>query len=59
VKHVGHLALEQDDTSPAAARRYLERLRATPPIERLRRALALSRQLHERTAAELKRQQLR
>ncbi len=31
-----------DDTSPKAAERYLELLRATPPVERLRIAAGLS-----------------
>jgi hypothetical protein len=43
--HDGSLASQQQDTTPKAAARYLERLRATPPRERLARALKLSAQV--------------
>lgn len=44
------------DTTPRAQQRYGERLRATPPGERLARALRLSEQVREATMADVRRQ---
>ncbi len=44
------------DTTPRARQRYIERLRATPPRERLARALRLSEQVREATLADVRRQ---
>lgn len=45
------------DTTPRALQRYVERLRATPPRERLARALRLSEQVRKATMADVRRQQ--
>ena len=44
------------DTTPRAMRRYVERLQATPPRERLARALHLSEQVREATMSDVRRQ---
>lgn len=54
--HVGQLSAERSDTSPRAAQRYLERLRQTPPREKLERALRLSEKVRDATMAEIRRQ---
>jgi hypothetical protein len=54
--HVGHLFVEQSDTSPRAMQRYLKRLRETPPREKLERALRLSEKVRDATMAEIRRQ---
>ncbi len=54
--HLGHLSAAQSDTSPRAAQRYLERLRATPPREKLERALRLSERVRDAAMAEIRRQ---
>ena len=42
MNHEGAASLQLSDTTPGALKRYLDRLRATPPRERLERALRLS-----------------
>jgi hypothetical protein len=55
VPHNGELAAAQTDTSPRAQARYLERLRAMTPRQRLQRALDLSAQVRARVMADLER----
>jgi len=52
--HEGALS-QLSDTTPRARQRYLERLRATPPRERLARALRLSEQVREATMTDVRR----
>ena len=54
--HEGAASLELSDTTPRAMQRYLERLRATPPRERLERALRLSEQMRSATMSDVRRQ---
>lgn len=54
--HEGAASLELSDTTPRAMKRYLERLRATPPRERLERALRLSEQMRSATMSDIRRQ---
>ena len=54
--HDGAASLEVSDTTPRAAERYAERLRATPPREKLERALRLSERVRAATWADLERQ---
>lgn len=56
VPHQGEQASRQTDTTQKAWRRYVERLRETPPRARLARALELSRRARAATMADLKRQ---
>ena len=51
--HDGSQAAQQQDTTPKAAARYLERLRATPPREKLERALKLSAQVRAAAMAQV------
>ena len=54
--HDGSQAQTLTDTTPRAAARYWERLRATPPRERLERALRLSEQVRAATMADVRKQ---
>jgi hypothetical protein len=54
--HNGEASLELTDTSARAEERYWERVRATPPRERLERALRLSAQVRAATLADVERQ---
>lgn len=54
--HRGEQAATPQDTSERAARRYAERLRATPPRERLERALRLSERVRNATMSDVRRQ---
>ena len=54
--HDGSEAQKLTDTTPRAAARYWERLRATPPRERLERALRLSEQARAATMADVREQ---
>lgn len=54
--HRGASSLELSDTTPRALKRYVERLRATPPRERLERALRLSQQVREATMSNVRQQ---
>jgi hypothetical protein len=56
MSHEGAASLELSDTTPRALQRYLERLRATPPRERLERALRLSEQMRDATMSDVRRQ---
>jgi hypothetical protein len=56
VTHEGSVSLQLDDTTPRAMKRYLERLRATPPRQRLERALRLSERVRDATMADVRRQ---
>lgn len=56
MSHDGAAAQELTDTTPRAAARYLERLKATPPRARLERALRLSEQVRAATMADVERQ---
>ena len=53
--HEGAASLQLSDTTPGALRRYLERLRATPPRERLERALRLSERARGATMSDVRR----
>jgi hypothetical protein len=52
--HDGSDAQKLSDTTPRAMARYWERLRETPPRERLRRALVLSEQVRAATMADVR-----
>ena len=54
--HEGAAGAQLSDTTPRAMQRYLERLRATPPRERLERALRLSAQVRRATMSDVRRQ---
>ncbi len=54
--HEGAASLQLSDTTPGALKRYLERLRATPPRERLERALRLSERARDATMSDVRRQ---
>ena len=54
--HRGASSLEFVDTTPRAMRRYLERLRATPPRERLERAFRLSERMRDATMTDVRNQ---
>ena len=54
--HVGEKATHFTDTSERARQRYYERVRETPPVERLRRALQLSAQVRRATFNDVRRQ---
>lgn len=54
--HSGEKATQLTDTTPRAQARYWERLRETPPRDRLRRAFALSAQVRGAAMADLRRQ---
>lgn len=53
--HDGSRAAEQQDTTPKALARYLERVRNTPPRERLARAFALSNRVRAATMSDVER----
>jgi hypothetical protein len=55
VAHDGARAAQQSDTTPRALARYYERLRATPPREKLARALLLSDRVRAATMADVER----
>jgi hypothetical protein len=48
--------MELTDTTPRAMKRYLDRLRATPPRQRLERALRLSERARAATMSDVRRQ---
>lgn len=52
--HNGEASMTFTDTTPEAARRYWERVRATAPRDRLRRALKLSEQFRKLVMADIK-----
>ncbi len=54
--HSGEEAAKFTDTSPRARARYLERLRAMSPLDRLRRAMELSKQMRDLTMSDVRRQ---
>lgn len=54
--HDGAASQALTDTSPRAEARYWERLRDTPPAERLERALRLSERVRALTWADVERQ---
>ena len=54
--HEGTASLQLSDTTPGALKRYLERLRATPPRERLERARRLSERARDATMSDVRRQ---
>jgi hypothetical protein len=56
MSHEGAASVQLSDTTPRALQRYLERLRATPPRQRLERALRLSEQVREATMTDVRRQ---
>jgi hypothetical protein len=56
MKHEGSVSADFSDTTPRAMQRYLERLRATPPRERLERALRLSDQMRAATMSDVRSQ---
>lgn len=56
MSHDGAEGLRLSDTTPKAMRRYLERLRETPPREKLARAFHLSNQVRAATMADVRRQ---
>lgn len=56
MSHDGSEALKLTDTTPRAMARYWERLRATPPRERLERALRLSERVRAATMADVRKQ---
>jgi hypothetical protein len=56
MSHDGAASQQLSDTSPRAAERYLQRLRETPPRERLERALRLSERVRASTLADVRRQ---
>jgi len=56
MKHEGAASADFSDTTPRAMQRYLERLRVTPPRERLERALRLSEQMRTATMSDVRRQ---
>ena len=55
MSHDGERAAFQKDTTPKAMARYLERLQATPPRERLARAFELSNRARAATMADVER----
>ena len=54
--HEGAAGLQLTDTTPGAMKRYLERLRATLPRQRLARALELSDRVRTATMSDVRRQ---
>ena len=56
MSHEGAASSQLTDTTPGAMKRYLERLRATPPRERLERALRLSERARDATMSDVRRQ---
>lgn len=56
MSHDGAASLGLSDTSPRAMQRYLERVRATSPRDRLERAFRLSEQVRSATMADVRRQ---
>jgi hypothetical protein len=54
MSHSGELSAAFSDTSPEAEARYYERLRATPPLERLKTAFRLSERVRNATMSDLK-----
>ena len=56
MEHSGERAAAQTDTSARARRRWVERLRETPPSARLERALRLSERVRELTMSDVRRQ---
>jgi hypothetical protein len=54
MKHSGELSAAVKDTSDAAERRYVERLQATPPLERLKVAFRLSERARNATMTDLR-----
>jgi hypothetical protein len=54
--HEGAASLQLSDTTPGAMKRYLERLRATPPRQRLERALRLSERARAATMSDVRHQ---
>lgn len=55
MNHEGAASLQLSDTTPGALKRYLDRLRATPPRERLERALRLSERARGATMSDVRR----
>ncbi len=47
--------MQLSDTTPRARARYLERIRSTPPQQRLARAFRLSNQVRAATMADIRR----
>ncbi len=56
MSHDGAASLELTDMTPKAQARYWERIRATPPREKLERAFRLSEQVRNATMADVRRQ---
>ncbi|MFZ5441388.1 MAG: hypothetical protein ACOZQL_15375 [Myxococcota bacterium] len=56
MSHDGAASMHLSDTSPRARERYLERLRATPPNQKLARAFALSNRVRAATMTDVRRQ---
>lgn len=56
MKHEGAASMQLTDTTPGAMKRYLERLRATPPRQRLERALRLSERARDAAMSDVRRQ---
>lgn len=54
-RHEGSAASAQSDTTPRATERYFERVRATAPEARLKRAFELSDRVREATMADVER----
>jgi hypothetical protein len=54
--HDGATSLQLSDTTPGAMKRYLERIRSTPPRQRLERALRLSERARAATMSDVRRQ---
>lgn len=52
--HNGEASMTFTDTTPEAARRYWERVRATAPRDRLKRALKMSEQFRKLVMADIK-----
>lgn len=52
--HNGEASMQFTDTTPEAARRYWERVRATAPRDRLKRALRMSEQLKKMVMADVR-----
>lgn len=56
VRHNGEQSVQFTDTTPKAQARYWERIRATPPRQRLERALRLSEMVRNATMTDVRRQ---
>ena len=55
MSHDGSAAAAQTDTTPKALERYRQRIRSTPPRERLARAFELSNRVLAMTMADIER----